>query len=130
MIISQEIGRRFAAVQSGVVCDALGRLGLAGFMDGIHPIRPETTLVGRARTVRFAAKRGTAKPDFNVYSIMRELAPGDVLVIGTEGCESWIFGENVANAALHAQLGGIVTDARARDGLRHTLSIRRSRACG
>jgi regulator of RNase E activity RraA len=116
MTISEETRRRFAAVQSGVVCDALGRLGLAGFMDGIHPIRSESTLSGRARTVRFGAKRGTAKPQFNVYSIMRELSPGDVLVIGTDGCESWIFGENVANAARHAQLAGIVTDARARDG--------------
>jgi regulator of RNase E activity RraA len=104
MMISEETRRRFGAVQSGVVCDALGRLGLAGFMDGIHPIRSDSTLVGRARTVRFGAKRGVAKPAFNVYSIMRELAPGDVLVIGTDGCESWIFGENVANAALHAQL--------------------------
>jgi regulator of RNase E activity RraA len=116
MMISEETCRRFAAVQSGVVCDALGRLGLAGFMDGIHPIRSDSTLVGRARTVRFGAKRGIAKPPFNVYSIMRELSPGDVLVIGTDGCESWIFGENVANAAQHAQLAGIVTDARARDG--------------
>src|ERR1700684_4225989 len=116
MTISEETRRRFAAVQSGVVCDALGRLGLAGFMDGIHPIRSDSTLVGRARTGRFGAKRGTAKPQLNVYSIMRELSPGDVLVIGTHGCESWIFGENVANAAQHAQLAGIATDARAREG--------------
>jgi 4-hydroxy-4-methyl-2-oxoglutarate aldolase len=115
-MISDDTRRRLAAVQSGVVCDALGRLGLAGFMDGIHPIRREAKLVGRARTIRFAAKRGTALPAISIYSVIRGLAPGDVLVIGTDGAAAWIFGENIANAALHQGLAGIVTDARARDG--------------
>jgi regulator of RNase E activity RraA len=112
-------GEIFAGLRktsTGVVCDALGRLGLSGSIGGIHPVRRESKLVGRARTAWFAAKRGTGRSTQNTYSIIRSLEPGDVLVIGTEGCESWIFGENVATAAVVQGLAGIVTDACARDG--------------
>lgn len=113
---SREIVSRLAKLPSGVVCDALGRLGLAGFTDGVHPVNPASTLAGRARTMRFAAKRGGSRVSHNTYSVIRSLEPGDVLVIGTDGCDSWIFGENVATAALQQKLAGIVTDAHARDG--------------
>jgi 4-hydroxy-4-methyl-2-oxoglutarate aldolase len=107
---------RFAKVQSGVVCDALGRLGLAGFVSGIHPVRADAKMVGRARTLRFAARRGTARPGLNPYAVIRSLAPGDVLVFATDRVDAWIFGENIASAAHHQKLAGIVTDACARDG--------------
>jgi regulator of RNase E activity RraA len=107
--------QHFSEVQSGVVCDSLGRLGLSGWMDGVRPIRLGTKMVGRARTLRFGPRRGTPV-NIQMYSFIRSLNPGDVLVIATGNCNSWIFGENVAHAALHQGCVGIVTDARARDG--------------
>lgn len=101
---------------TGVICDALGRLGLAGFTDGIRPVRPATKMAGRARTVRFAANRAGATPGLNTYSVIRSLDPGDVMVIATDRCPAWIFGDNVATAALVQGLSGILTDACARDG--------------
>lgn len=119
-----DLAARFAKVQSGVVCDALGRLGLAGWVSGIHPLCSQVKMVGRARTLHLAPRRGTARSNLTPYSVIRGLAPGEVLVISTDRCDAWIFGENIANAALHQGLAGIVTDACARDGaalLRHPL---------
>ena len=114
--IDASIVTRFLAFQSGVVCDALGRLDLAGWMTGIRPIRPKSKMVGRARTLSFGRKRGTPPADLNMYAAIRACNPGDVLVIGTERCEGWIYGENVAHTAQYQGLAGIVTDAAARDG--------------
>ncbi len=100
---------------TGVVCDALGRLGLSGFTDGLYPFRRDSKMAGRARTVRFAAKRGAAKMDFNIYRFIRTLDPGDVLVIATDLADSWIYGENMAHEAQYHGLGGVVADCMARD---------------
>lgn len=107
---------RFRTFQSGVVCDAMGRLDLTGWMTGVGPLSGNPRLVGPARTLRFGPRRGAETPPTDMYTVIRSLAPGDVLVIGTDECESWIFGENVAHTALYQGLAGIVTDAAARDG--------------
>jgi 4-hydroxy-4-methyl-2-oxoglutarate aldolase len=104
-------------MQSGVVTDSLSRLGLAGWMDGVQPIRRSAKIVGRARTVYFGPKRGGPLAGINIYSVIADLEVGDILVIATGNSDSWIFGENMAHAAMYKKLGGIVTDARARDGL-------------
>jgi 4-hydroxy-4-methyl-2-oxoglutarate aldolase len=114
--IEAAIVSRFLTFQSGVICDALGRLELAGWMSGIRPVRPKSNLAGRARTLSFGRKRGTPPADVNMYAAIRACSPGDVLVIGTERCEGWIYGENVAHHAQYQGLAGIVTDAAARDG--------------
>jgi regulator of RNase E activity RraA len=46
---------------------------------------------------------------------MRSLEPGDIVVFGTNRSESWIYGENMAHAALYAKLAGVVSDSMARD---------------
>lgn len=114
--VPKEVIAAFDGIQSGVVCDALGRLGLSGWMMGIRPANPNTRMVGRARTLLFGPKRGTAPSDLNMYAVIRNCAPGDILVMATGSCPGWIYGENVAHTALYQGLGGIVTDAAARDG--------------
>ena len=107
---------RFGRVQTGVVCDALGRLGFGGCMRGIHPLRPRAKMVGRARTLRYGPRRAAEKPAVNIYEVIRGLAAGDVLVIGTDQHDSWIFGENMAHTAMYQGLAGMITDSCARDG--------------
>ena len=110
------IVERFKRVQTGVVCDALGRLGLAGWMDGLHPAKFGAKMAGRARTLQFGRPEGPSAPAFNVYEIIRGLDPGDVLVFSTGRAPSWIFGENMAHAAMYQGAAGMVTDSRTRDG--------------
>jgi 4-hydroxy-4-methyl-2-oxoglutarate aldolase len=114
--IDADIVARYRRVQTGVVCDALGRLGMAGWMDGIHPMQLGAKLAGRARTLRFAPRRGAAKPDVNIYEVIRGLSAGDVLVIATDQSSSWIFGENMAHTSMYQGLAGMVTDSCVRDG--------------
>ena len=113
--LSPAICDRFRRVQSGVVCDAMGRLGLSGFMDEVRPFRRDVKLAARARTVRFAARRGAAPARVNIYTFIRSLAPGDVLVFATDRYDGWIYGENMAHAVQYQGGAGIVTDSRARD---------------
>ena len=106
----------FASVQSGVVCDAMGRLGLDGFMDGVQPLRPKVRFAGAARTLMYRPRRGVGRPDLNIYAVIAECKPGEVLVLGTDRTDCWLFGENVAHAAMYQGLAGIITDGRVRDG--------------
>ncbi len=113
--IPQSVRDQYRKVQTGVVCDALGRLGLSGFMDEVRPFRRNAKLSARARTVRFAPTRGTKGSGINIYTFIRTLEPGDVLVFGTDRHDSWIYGENMAHAVQYQGGAGIVTDSRARD---------------
>ncbi len=113
---SSDIVERFRRLPSGIVCDALGRLGLAGWMDGIRPVGPNAKLTGRARTMRYAPQRGAEPAAFNIYAVIRSLDPGDVLVLETGLTDSWIFGENMAHTAMYQGLAGMITDCCARDG--------------
>jgi 4-hydroxy-4-methyl-2-oxoglutarate aldolase len=104
-----------ATLQSGVVTDALVRLGLEGWMDYVLPMEPGSRLAGPAVTVKYAPRRGIGASKENLYSIIRRCKPGDVLVIEALGTDCWILGENVAHAALYQELAGIVLDGRVRD---------------
>lgn len=106
----------FASIQSGVVCDAMGRLGLDGFMDGVLPLRPKVRIAGPARTLMYRPRRGVGRPDLNIYALIAQCGPGEVLVLGSDRTDCWLFGENVAHAAMYRGLAGIVTDSRVRDG--------------
>lgn len=110
-----DIAAKLQAFPTGVICDALGRLGLSGFMDGVRPFRRDVKMAGRARTVRYGARRGDDPPKFNIYAFMRTLEPDDIVVFGTNRSDSWIYGENMAHAALYAKLAGVVSDSMARD---------------
>ena len=43
---------------TGVITDALTRMGLDGWMDQVLPMRPDAVVVGPAYTVRCAPRRG------------------------------------------------------------------------
>ncbi len=88
----------FRGVSTGDVCDAMGRMG--AMTPEIKPISPEMRAVGPAITVRL-------RPGDNVlvWKALELAAPGDVMVIATEGYTN------------HASYGGLISMACARKGL-------------
>jgi 4-hydroxy-4-methyl-2-oxoglutarate aldolase len=100
---------------TGVVTDALTRLGLDGWMDGVLPMRANSVVVGPAYTVRCAPRRGVDGLGKNLYQIIRECKKGDVLVIEAIGTNTSVFGGNIATCGDVHGLAGIVTDGRCRD---------------
>ena len=106
---------RLKNVESGVVTDALTRLGLSGFMDGVLPIGSAERIVARATTVKFAPRTGVPAQRDNMYSAIRRAPKGSVLVIDSGRTDSWVLGENMAHAAHFQGLAGIVSDSKSRD---------------
>lgn len=113
--ISDETLRRLAPLQSGVIVDAMGRIGISGCMDDVVPLSLGQRIAGRARTLEYAPVSGVKRTGADLYSIIRDCRPGDVLVMATGATKSWLFGENVAHLALYQQLAGLITDGRIRD---------------
>jgi len=100
---------------TGVVTDALTRMGLDGWMDEVLPMRPDSIIVGPAYTVRCAPRRGVDALGKTLYEIIRECEPGDVLVIDGVGTRTSVLGNNIARTGDVQGLAGIVTDGHCRD---------------
>lgn len=113
----EEIVRQFKDLPTGWVTDALGRLKITGWSEGIYPLsRSARRLAGRAVTVQYLPKRGTGPKVPNHYEIMRNIAqPGEVLVIAAMGTPCWLLGENQAHVAMYRGLAGICVDGCVRD---------------
>ena len=107
--------RRFGGVPTGFFTDALTRLGLDGWMDGVFPAAAGDRVAGPAVTLRMAPGRGADRSSANIYELIRTFDPGAVLVIETGGTNTSAFGENTAAHAQVQGLVGIVTDGRCRD---------------
>ena len=100
---------------TGVLTDALTRLGLDGWMDGVLPMRPDALVIGPAATVRCAPRRGTDTLGKTMYELIRRCRPGDVLVIEANGVRSSVFGGNMARCGDVQGLAAMITDGRCRD---------------
>ncbi|WP_316980078.1 RraA family protein [Shumkonia mesophila] len=111
---------RFMPIPTGLVTDALSRLGLRGWMDDVLPLVPGTHVVGRARTIAFGPIRGAGKPQQSMYALISRMAARDVMVVGSGGTRDNLLGDNVGAFAERCGLNGIVTDSKVRDcsGLR------------
>ncbi len=108
--------KELGQVPSGFVTDAMGRLGLAGWSEGVLPLSPTARkIVGRAVTLRYGPKRGAGAKMPSQYQVIREARPGDVLVVAAEGTPCWLLGENVCHTAQYQGLAGIVVDGCVRD---------------
>ena len=100
----------------GIISDAMMRLGLHGWMDGLHPIGGGARLaVGRARTLLFGPKRGEGAWSRTMYATIAGLAPGDILVFGAGGTRENLMGDNMAGYAARRGLAAMVTDSTVRD---------------
>jgi 4-hydroxy-4-methyl-2-oxoglutarate aldolase len=112
----QEAFAQLRAAGSGVISDAMQRLGLRGWMDGLHPIGGgERFAVGRARTLLFGPKRGDGAWSKTMYATIASLAPGEILVFGAGGTKENLMGDNMATYAARHGLAAMVTDSPVRD---------------
>jgi 4-hydroxy-4-methyl-2-oxoglutarate aldolase len=106
---------RLADVDQGVISDAMVRLGLDGWMDGLHAVGKAVSFAGPARTVLLAPRRGTETLAMSKYALVASLNPGDVLVVGGVQTEENQMGDNVARYGQMRGLKAIVCDAPVRD---------------
>ena len=106
---------RLAEVPTGVATDALTRLGIGGWMDGVLPLSPTARVAGPAVTLRYAPRRGADRLAKNVYELIRTFAPGSVLVIEAGGARTSAFGGNMAEQGQAHGLAGMITDGHCRD---------------
>lgn len=108
---------------TGVVSDALGLSGIRGDIVGVRPARgfEDHPVVGPAVTIEFGPGEPSG-PKYNNYKVIRESAPGSVLVIDGKGIESHFTGDNQAFCAKAQGLAGVVVYGAARDiaGYRRT----------
>ncbi|RPJ20646.1 MAG: RraA family protein, partial [Planctomycetaceae bacterium] len=112
----EEAIAEFKQVPSGYVTDAMTRLGLAGWSEGVLPIsRSARHIAGRAVTLKYGPKRGDGAKLPNQYEVIRSCQPGDVLVLAAEGTPCWLLGENVCHTAMYHGLAGIAVDGCVRD---------------
>ena len=107
---------RLREAGSGVVSDCMMRLGLHGWMDGLHPVGGgERFAVGRARTLLFGPKRGEGGWSKTMYATIADLAAGEILVFGTGATRENLMGDNMAAYASRHGLAAMVTDSTVRD---------------
>ena len=106
---------KLQAVATGVATDALARLGLEGWMDGVLPLSPKARVAGPAATIRYAPRRGVGQSARSIYDLIRTFEPGSVLVIESGGTRTSVFGANMATQGQVHGLAGMITDGCCRD---------------
>jgi regulator of RNase E activity RraA len=100
----------------GVISDCMMRLGLHGWMDGLHPVGGgERFAVGRARTLLFGPKRGEGAWAKTMYATIAGLSAGEILVFSTGATKENLMGDNMATFASRHGLAAMVTDSTVRD---------------
>jgi 4-hydroxy-4-methyl-2-oxoglutarate aldolase len=103
---------RLLAIEVSALCDADKTLPVV--YPTVRAMVPDVRMAGPAFTLR------AHEDHLPVMSALAEAAPGDVLVIATDGGALAVFGEMFATEAKRRGLAGIVTDGFCRDvaGLR------------
>jgi 4-hydroxy-4-methyl-2-oxoglutarate aldolase len=117
-VVSTDLMRRAAALDTSVLSDALDALERPGAIDVLGPIWAGARLAGRAVTVRLApgpAPAGSAPVHLGARAIERA-GPGTVIVMdnaGRSGMAAW--GGLLSTAALARGVAGVVVDGLVRD---------------
>ncbi len=107
---------RLAALDTGLVSDALDRLQLRGATIGIRPVWPCPKIVGRVMTVRTVPAGRATSPHHLAMPAIAAAEPGDVIVVDNGGrtdVSGW--GDILSTAAKRRGLSGAVIDGACRD---------------
>jgi len=107
-----DLHRRLLEIEVSALCDA--DKGLPVVDPAVRAMVPDVRMAGAALTV-------VAEDDhLPVFAALAEAAPGDVLVIATNGGRVAVLGELFATEALRRGVAGVVVDGFCRDvhGLR------------
>lgn len=112
-LLSEEILKGFAALDTACISDAMDWLGIPGGLLGIHAVVPGTRLCGQAFTVHYTAC-GAVKG--TVGDFIDDVAPGQVVVIDNGGrLDCTVWGDIMSLYATVHKLGGTVIDGVCRD---------------
>lgn len=103
------------ALESGTITDALGLLGVGGWMDDIFPVNPASKMVGRAFTIQCAVESNPDVKAYPYYELLDYTEPGQVAIIAANNYPKSLIGENVQHASKKMGLAGVLIDGRNRD---------------
>ncbi len=114
--IPEEALATLRQASTGMVNDALAMLGIQGSVVGIRPARgfEDAKIVGPAGTL-FLAPPHPDTPPVSMYSAIRGMASGAVLVIDGGGGDANFTGDNQGECAKRRGLAGVVVNGGARD---------------
>jgi len=111
--ISKDLIKKFRALDTTCISDALDRLGIKGGCQGIVPIVPGTKAVGTAFTVKYGpcgVQKGT------VGDFLDDVAPGQVIVLDNAGrTYGTVWGDIMTYYAQKRGISGTVIDGVCRD---------------
>ncbi len=110
---SPELVRKFEALSTATISDALDRFGIAGGCLGIFPVVPGIKMAGTAFTVKYVPT-GSVKGTVGDY--IDDLNAGDVVVLDNNGrTDCTVWGDILTVTAKMKGLAGTVIDGVCRD---------------
>lgn len=113
---NEELIEGFEKLPTGFVTDGLRRLGLSGWTDGVRPLSPtRRKVVGPAVTAKYGPARGVGPKMPTLYGVIRDSAPGSVVVVAAGGTPAWLLGELICTEAMYSGMAGVVVDGCVRD---------------
>lgn len=109
--------KRYAALATPTLANALDDVAFAGIMSGVGQVVPGTRAVGRAVTIRqVTGSRGDfTSEDFKVGHMIDAAGPGQVIVVDNAGHEVSTWGGLATFAAKTKGIAGLVCDGGVRD---------------
>jgi regulator of RNase E activity RraA len=102
------------SLDTGVISDAMGLLGIEGWTSNIFPTSKDFKIAGKAFTGLFTAPVGNNEKTYAAYDVINMCEPGDVLLFAGAP-EGRIFGGNLASFAVNKGLEAVVLDGGTRD---------------
>lgn len=108
--------KRFEALSTTNLADAMDQVGLRGAVIGIRPLFGMPRVIGRAVTIKItAAGMMKSKRHLGVDAIA-SASPGDVICIDNRGdLHNNCWGEILSYAAQQKKVSGVIVDGAARD---------------
>lgn len=99
--------------ETGFVTDALRKLGLSGWIDGVSPVQPGARFIGEVFPVEYRYVAGDEQV-WSLYEMVDQCPPGSVLVMtGAHGRS--VLGENVYRCAQNKGITALVVEGCCRD---------------
>ena len=111
--LDQNILTRLRKIGTSTLSDAMDRIGLAGAVEGLDPLLPDSDIVGQAFTVSYlpAGPKGGTVGDF-----LDQVSPGDVVVIDNRGrTDCTVWGNIMTEVAKARGIEGTVIEGVNRD---------------
>lgn len=107
--LSEDVLKGWRRIAPAIASDCMNREG--AMAAAIKPLKPETLMVGQARTVSAMVGDNSA-----MHVVTASLQAGDVLVVDAGGCEDVaVWGGVATRAAMQRKAAGVVIDGAVRD---------------